>query len=66
MNAEWTNIKRRSETFKAVTRIHGGSPVITTLSGLVDSVTTRISEKDLVKAISKKPKLCEKVFPKIS
>ena len=56
MNAERTNIKRRSETFKAVTRIHGGSPsnVMTTLSGLVDTVTTKFSEKDLVKAISKK------------
>ena len=49
MNAERTNIKRRSETFKAVTRIHGGSPVMTTLSGLVDTVTTKFSEKDLVK-----------------
>ncbi|CAB4033702.1 Hypothetical predicted protein [Paramuricea clavata] len=67
MNAERTNTKRRSETFKAVTRIHGGltSNVMTTLSGLVDTVTTKFSEKDLVKAISKKPKLCEKVFPKI-
>ena len=67
MNAERTNIKRRSETFKAVTRIHGGSPsnVMTTLSVLVDTVTTKFSEKDLVRVISKKPKLCEKVFPKI-
>ena len=38
---------------------------MTTLSGLVDTVTTKFSEKDFVKAISKKPKLCEKVFPKI-
>ena len=65
MNDERTNIKRRSKTFKAVTRIHGGSPVMTTLSGLVDTVTTKFSEEDLVKAISEKPKLCEKVFPKI-
>jgi hypothetical protein len=48
-----------------VTGIHGGSPVMTTLSGLVDTDTTKFSEKDLVKAISKKTKLCEKVFPKI-
>ena len=67
MIAERTRTKRRSETFQAVTRIHGGSPsnVMTTLSGLVDTLATKFSEKDLVKVISKSPKLCEKVFPKI-
>ena len=67
MIAERTSTKRRSETFQAVTRIHGGSPsnVITTLSGLVDTLATKFSERDLVKIISKSPKLCEKVFPKI-
>lgn len=67
MIAERTNTKRRSETFKAVTRIHGGSPsnVMTTLTGLVDTLTTKFSEKDLVKVITKKPKLSEHVFPKI-
>ena len=67
MIAERTSTKRRSETFQAVSRIHGGSPsnVMTTLSGLVDTLATKFSEKDLVKIISKSPKLCEKVFPKI-
>ena len=59
MIAERTSTKRRSETFQAVTRIHGGSPsnVMTTLSGLVDSLATKFSEKDFVKIISKSPKL---------
>ena len=43
MIAERTSTKGRSETFQAVTRIHGGSPsnVMTTLSGLVDTLATK-------------------------
>lgn len=65
--AERTSTKRRRETFEAVTRIHGGSPtnVMTAISGLVDTLTTKFAEKNLVNAISKKKKLCEHVFPKI-
>ena len=67
MIAERTTTKRRSETFQAVTRIHGGSPSngMAALSGLVDTLATKFPEKNLVKAISKSSKLCEKVFPKI-
>ena len=38
---------------------------MTTLSGLVDTLATKFSVKDLVKIISKSPKLCQKFFPKI-
>ncbi len=55
MIAERTTTKRRSGTFQAVPRIHGGSPsnVMTTLSGLVDTHATKFPEKNLVKTISK-------------
>ena len=51
--------KRCSETFAAALRVHGGtaSNTVPTAAGLVETL--------VVNTISRKRKLCEKVFPQI-
>jgi len=56
--AKRTSTKRRSETFEAAMRIHGGTATNTlpAAAGLIDMLTTKFSQKNLVNVISRKRK----------
>ena len=62
-----TMTKRRSETFNAALRIHGGTSTnpLPAVSGLVDTLAVKCSEGQLTSVISRKRKLCNQVFPQI-
>lgn len=59
--------KRCSETFEAALRIHGGtvSNTVPAAAGLVETLVVKFPQNSLVNTISRKRKLCEKVFPQI-
>ena len=59
--------KRCSETFDAALRIHGGtaSNTVPAAAGLVETLVVKLPQNSLVNTISRKRKLCEKVFPQI-
>ena len=59
--------KRCSETFDAALRIHGGtdSNTVPAAAGLVQTLVVKFPQNSLVHTISRRRKLCEKVFPQI-
>jgi len=62
-----TIVKRRGELFQAAVRIHGGTPnnTMAAVTGLVDTLETKCKTDNIVKAVSRKRKLSNEVFPKI-
>lgn len=62
-----TTTKRRTESYEMIKRIHGCTDEYTlpALSGLVDTLSTKFSKKDLASSFSTKEKLCKHVFPEI-
>lgn len=57
--------KRFSETLDAALGIHGGTASNPVPAGLVETLVVKFPQNCLVNTISRKRKLCEKVFPQI-
>lgn len=59
--------KRQTETLEQALKIHGGKANnhLPAAVGLVETLCTKFSQKQLVTTVSRKRKLCETVFPQI-